>query len=78
MIVLKTIFALKMFRPGRDADRRRPWHHHADLRPLYVYTIGFVHYDMGLASALAWILTIVLVAIGAFYIRLVLPAPERA
>jgi len=77
VIVLKTIFALKMFDQVVTLTGAGPGITTQTFAH-YVYTIGFVHYDMGLASALAWILTLVLVGIGAVYIRLVLPAPERA
>jgi multiple sugar transport system permease protein len=73
VIVLKTIFALKMFDQVVTLTGAGPGITTQTFAH-YVYTIGFVHYDMGLASALAWILTIVLVGIGVFYIQLVLPA----
>ena len=76
VIVLKTIFALKMFDQVVTLTGAGPGITTQTFAH-YVYTIGFVHYDMGLASALAWILTIVLVAIGIFYIRLVLPQREQ-
>ena len=44
----------------------------------YTYSVGFVHYDMGLASALAVVLTAILVAVGVVYIRLILPRREVA
>ncbi len=77
VIVLKTIFALKMFDQVVTLTGAGPGITTQTFAH-YVYTIGFVHYDMGLASALAWVLTLVLVAVGVIYIRLVLPPPERA
>jgi multiple sugar transport system permease protein len=77
VIVLKTIFALKMFDQVVTLTGAGPGITTQTFAH-YVYTIGFVHYDMGLASALAWILTLVLVGVGVVYIRLVLPTPERA
>ena len=77
VVVLKTIFALKMFDQVVTLTGAGPGITTQTFAH-YVYTIGFQHFDMGLASALAWILTLVLVAIGAFYIRLQLPARERA
>ncbi len=59
VIVLKTIFALKMFDQVVTLTGAGPGITTQTFAH-YVYTIGFVHYDMGLASALAWILTIVL------------------
>jgi multiple sugar transport system permease protein len=76
-IVLKTIFALKMFDQVVTLTGAGPGITTQTFAH-YVYTIGFVHYDMGLASALAWVLTIVLVAVGIIYIRLVMPAQENA
>ncbi|MGL4242367.1 MAG: carbohydrate ABC transporter permease [Beijerinckiaceae bacterium] len=75
-IVLKTIFALKMFDQVVTLTGAGPGITTQTFAH-YVYTIGFVHYDMGLASALAWVLTLVLVGVGVIYIRLVLPPPER-
>lgn len=77
VVVLKTIFALKMFDQVVTLTGAGPGITTQTFAH-YVFTIGFVHYDMGLASALAWILTIVLVGIGIFYIRLVLPPKEVA
>jgi multiple sugar transport system permease protein len=75
--VLKTIFALKMFDQVQTLTGGGPGITTQTLAH-YTYAVGFVHYDMGLASALAIILTIMLVALGAFYVRLVLPRKERA
>jgi multiple sugar transport system permease protein len=75
--ILKTIFALKMFDQVVTLTGAGPGITTQTFAH-YVYTIGFVHYDMGLASALAWILTLVLVGIGIFYIRLILPAKDGA
>jgi multiple sugar transport system permease protein len=77
VIVMKTIFALKMFDQVVTLTGAGPGITTQTFAH-YVYTIGFVHYDMGLASALAWILTLALVGVGILYIRLVLPPPERA
>jgi multiple sugar transport system permease protein len=74
--VLKTVFALKMFDQAVTLTGAGPGITTQTFAH-YVYTVGFVHYDMGLASALAWVLTVVLVGVGFFYIRLVLPAPEK-
>jgi multiple sugar transport system permease protein len=76
-IVLKTIFALKMFDQVVTLTGAGPGITTQTFAH-YVYTIGFVHYDMGLASALAWVLTILLVAVGIIYIRLVMPVKEGA
>jgi multiple sugar transport system permease protein len=70
--ILKTIFALKMFDQVQTLTGGGPGITTQTLAH-YTYAVGFVHYDMGLASALAVILTVVLVAIGALYVRLVLP-----
>jgi multiple sugar transport system permease protein len=75
--VLKTIFALKMFDQVVTLTGGGPGISTQTLAH-YIFTIGFVHYDMGLASALAWMLTIVLGVVGAFYLRLILPGGRGA
>lgn len=71
-MVLKTIFALKMFDQVATLTGGGPGVTTQTLAH-YAYSVGFVHYDMGLASALAVGLTAVLVIVGVFYTRLVLP-----
>jgi multiple sugar transport system permease protein len=71
-LILKTIFALKMFDSVQTLTGAGPGITTQTLAH-YVYTIGFVHYDMGHASALAVVLTALLVGIGMFYTRLVMP-----
>ncbi len=71
-LVLKTIFALKMFDSVQTLTGAGPGITTQTLAH-YVYTIGFVHYDMGHASALAIVLTAILVGIGILYTRLVMP-----
>jgi multiple sugar transport system permease protein len=71
--ILKTIFALKMFDQVVTLTGAGPGIGTQTLAH-YVFTVGFVHYDMGLASALAWMLTALLVLIGAVYIRRIMPA----
>lgn len=73
--ILKTIFALKMFDQVATLTGGGPGITTQTLAH-YTYSVGFVHYDMGLASALAVILTAILVAVGIVYIRLVLPKRE--
>ncbi|MGL4495679.1 MAG: carbohydrate ABC transporter permease [Beijerinckiaceae bacterium] len=75
--ILKTIFALKMFDQVATLTGAGPGITTQTLAH-YTYAVGFVHYDMGLASALAVILTTILVTIGIFYIRLILPRREVA
>lgn len=74
-LVLKTIFALKMFDQVATLTGGGPGITTQTLAH-YTYSVGFVHYDMGHASALAVVLTLILVAVGAFYVRLVLPRKE--
>ena len=76
-LILKTIFALKMFDQVATLTGGGPGITTQTLAH-YTYTVGFVHYDMGLASALAVLLTTILVTVGIFYIRLVLPKREEA
>jgi multiple sugar transport system permease protein len=75
-LVLKTIFALKMFDQVATLTGGGPGITTQTLAH-YTYSVGFVHYDMGHASALAVILTIILVAVGALYVRLILPEKAR-
>jgi multiple sugar transport system permease protein len=75
--VLKTIFALKMFDQVVTLTGGGPGISTQTLAH-YIFTVGFVHYDMGLASALAWMLTLLLGAVGAFYLRLILPGRRGA
>ena len=76
-LILKTIFALKMFDQVATLTGGGPGITTQTLAH-YTYSVGFVHYDMGLASALAVVLTTVLVAVGVVYIRLILPRREEA
>ena len=71
-LLLKTIFALKMFDSVQTLTGAGPGITTQTLAH-YVYTIGFVHYDRGHASALAILLTAILVGIGIVYTRLVIP-----
>lgn len=75
--ILKTIFALKMFDQVATLTGGGPGITTQTLAH-YTYSVGFQHYDMGLASALAVLLTTALVAVGFAYIRLVLPRREHA
>ncbi len=75
--VLKTIFALKMFDQVVTLTGGGPGISTQTLAH-YIFTVGFVHYDMGLASALAWMLTLLLGAVGAGYLRLILPGRRGA
>ena len=43
--------------PVHHHQWRPPWFHHADLSLVYNY--AFKSYDMGMASALAWIMFII-------------------
>ncbi len=71
--ILKTIFALKMFDQVTTLTGAGPGISTQTFAH-YIYSVGFQHYDMGLASALAVVLTIVLVAVGVVYTRLIIPA----
>jgi multiple sugar transport system permease protein len=70
--ILKTIFALKMFDQVVTMTGGGPGISTQTLAH-YVFTVGFVHYDMGVASALAWLLTAALCLIGIAYLRQILP-----
>ncbi|MFZ4533273.1 MAG: carbohydrate ABC transporter permease, partial [Alsobacter sp.] len=62
-LILKSIFALKMFDQVATLTGGGPGITTQTLAH-YTYSVGFVHYDMGLASALAVVLTAILVAVG--------------
>ncbi|HRK17439.1 MAG TPA: sugar ABC transporter permease [Hyphomicrobiaceae bacterium] len=75
--VLKTIFALKMFDqvvtltgggPGRSTE----------TLAYFVFNIGFKWYDMGYASALAYILTGIMMIVSIWYVRLLLADRKMA
>jgi multiple sugar transport system permease protein len=75
--ILKTIFALKMFDQVVTLTGAGPGITTQTLAH-YVFTVGFVHYDMGHASSLAFILTAILMLVAVVYVRRVLPAGEAA
>ncbi len=72
-VILKTVFALKVFDlivtmtgggPGLETN----------TLAFFAYNIGFRDYDMGYASAVAYVLTAMLFALSFVYIRHILPA----
>ena len=69
--ILKTVFALKMFDQVVTLTGGGPGQSTVTLAYL-VYSIGFRWYDMGYASAVAWILTAMLMVLAVWYTRLVL------
>ncbi len=69
--ILKTVFALKMFDQVVTLTGGGPGQSTVTLAYL-VYSIAFRWYDMGYASAVAWILTSMLVFLAVWYTRLVL------
>jgi multiple sugar transport system permease protein len=70
--VLKTVFALKMFDQVFTLTGGGPGNRTQTLAYL-VYKEAFSTFDMGYASALAWILTAALIALGIYYMRFLLP-----
>ena len=75
--VLKTIFALKMFDqvvtltgggPGRSTE----------TLSYFVFNAGFKWFDMGYASALAYILTAIMMVVSIWYVRLLLQDRKMA
>jgi multiple sugar transport system permease protein len=73
--VLKTVFALKMFDQVVTLTGGGPGNATVTLAYL-VYNLAFRWFDMGYASAVAWILTAMLVVLAVFYMRLVLRKPD--
>jgi multiple sugar transport system permease protein len=70
--VLKTVFALKMFDNVVTLTGGGPGTATQTLA-YFVYSIAFKWYDMGYASAVAYVLTIMLVALAFVYMRQLLP-----
>jgi multiple sugar transport system permease protein len=75
--ILKTVFALKMFDQVVTLTGGGPGQSTVTLAYL-VYSIAFRWYDMGYASAVAWILTALLVFLAIWYMKLVLRKPGGA
>lgn len=69
--VLKTIFALKMFDQVVTLTGGGPGASTETLA-YFIFKVGFNWYDMGLASALAWILTAIMMGISIWYVRLLM------
>jgi multiple sugar transport system permease protein len=67
--VLKTVFALKAFDVIFTMTNGGPGTATQTLG-YYVYQVGFQYYDMGYAAAAAYVLTALLLATSAFYLRL--------
>jgi multiple sugar transport system permease protein len=67
--ILKTVFALKMFDQVVTLTGGGPGSATQTLAYL-VYTVAFRWYDMGYASAIAWMLTTVLILLAVLYARL--------
>jgi multiple sugar transport system permease protein len=74
--ILKTVFALKMFDQVVTLTGGGPGSSTTTLAYL-VYAIAFRWYDMGYASAVAWILTALLVFLAVWYMKLVLRKPGQ-
>jgi multiple sugar transport system permease protein len=74
--ILKTVFALKMFDQVVTLTGGGPGQSTVTLAYL-VYSIAFRWYDMGYASAVAWILTAMLMGLAVWYTRLVLRKDGR-
>ena len=69
--VLKTIFALKMFDQVVTLTGGGPGTSTETLA-YFIFNVGFRWYDMGYASALAWILTAIMMVISIWYVRMLL------
>lgn len=70
VLVLKTVFALKAFDVIFTLTNGGPGTATQTLA-YFVYHAGFQYYDMGYAAAAAYVLTAMLLAAAAFYLRLV-------
>ncbi|MGQ7845159.1 carbohydrate ABC transporter permease [Granulosicoccus sp. 3-233] len=75
--VLKTIFALKMFDQVVTLTGGGPGTSTETLA-FFIFNVGFKWYDMGYASALAWILTAIMMVISIWYVRMLLSERKMA
>ncbi|MCZ4348151.1 carbohydrate ABC transporter permease [Devosia neptuniae] len=75
--VLKTIFALKMFDQVVTLTGGGPGTSTETLA-FFIFNVGFKWYDMGYASALAWILTAIMMIISIWYVRMLLSERKMA
>lgn len=69
--ILKTIFALKMFDQVVTLTGGGPGSSTETLA-YFVFKVGFHWFDMGQASAMAWILTAIMMVISIWYVRLLM------
>jgi len=77
MAVLKTIFALKMFDQVVTLTGGGPGTSTETLA-YFIFNVGFRWFDMGYASALAWILTAMMMVISIWYVRMLLSEKKMA
>ncbi len=75
--VLKTIFALKMFDQVVTLTGGGPGTS-TETMAFFIFNVGFKWFDMGYASALAWILTAIMMIISAWYVRMLLSERKMA
>lgn len=75
--ILKTIFALKMFDQVVTLTGGGPGTSTETLA-YFIFNVGFEWYDMGYASALAWILTAIMMTISIWYVRMLLSERKMA
>lgn len=75
--VLKTIFALKMFDQVVTLTGGGPGTS-TETMAFFIFNVGFKWFDMGYASALAWILTAIMMLISAWYVRMLLSERKMA
>ena len=75
--VLKTIFALKMFDQVVTLTGGGPGTS-TETMAFFIFNVGFKWFDMGYASALAWILTAIMMLISVWYVRMLLSERKMA
>lgn len=75
--ILKTIFALKMFDQVVTLTGGGPGNSTETLA-FFIFHVGFKWFDMGYASALAWILTAIMMTISIWYVRMLLSERKMA
>ena len=72
-VILKTVFALKVFDRIVTMTGGGPGLETSTLA-FFAYNTGFRDYDMGYAAAIAYVLTIILFALSFVYMRFIMPA----
>ena len=74
-MILKSVFALKVFDQHRDDDVGRAGPRSTTTLAYFAYHLGFRDYDFGYAAAVAYVLTAILFLLSLSYMRLMFRKP---